>query len=122
MKYKNGPRGVWIAIEEATVAVYRLMGERLPLGPLLLYCLASRAEPPTVSECATEARVGLKNASRILKSMTKRGLIKLEGDTEDTRKKRIVLTDQGKRVLVLVNREILAASLRVLEQHIKGHS
>jgi hypothetical protein len=79
-------------IKYATTASRSMKQEGPPSLPMALYRLASVSSPPTLSELAAMAGLTLKNTSRVVKELRKRGWIELQGNPLDERVKLVTLT------------------------------
>src|SRR5215469_5236953 len=90
-------------IEYATTASRSMEQEASPSLSMALYGLAAVASPPTVSELAAITGLTLKNTSRVVKELRKRGWIELQGNPLDERVKLVRLTVDGAEVVRLVN-------------------
>lgn len=74
-----------------------------PTAALLMIALGSIADSPTVGQLAERAEVGVKNCSRILKSLRGQGWIRYAPSDHDERERRVELTPAGAAVLRAVN-------------------
>jgi DNA-binding MarR family transcriptional regulator len=90
-------------IEYATMASKSMEQEAPPSLPMALYGLASVSSPPTLSELAVITGLTLKNTSRVVKELRKRGWIELQGNPLDERVKLVKLSADGVQVVRLVN-------------------
>jgi len=76
--------------------------------------LASVSSPPTLSELAVITGLTLKNTSRVVKELRKRGWIELQGNPLDERVKFVKLTVDGSEVVRLVNRALVDLARRIV--------
>lgn len=76
-------------------------GPRLggPARLRLLEALAAASAPLTVSEAAGAVGVDQPRASRLVQQSVELGLVRREADPDDARRTRIVLTDEGARLV-----------------------
>jgi DNA-binding MarR family transcriptional regulator len=88
-------------IKYAMTASRSMKQEGPPSLPMALYGLASVSSPPTLSELAAITGVTLKNTSRVVKELRKRGWIELRGSPLDERVKLVTLTCMARRWSVL---------------------
>jgi DNA-binding MarR family transcriptional regulator len=92
------------AMMEYARTAFRAMQQEAPPGlPMALYGLAAVSSPPTLSELAVITGLTLKNTSRVVKELRKRGWIELQGNPLDERVKLLKLTAGGAEVVRLVN-------------------
>lgn len=92
------------AMMEYARTAFRAMQQEAPPGlPMALYGLAAVSSPPTLSELAVITGLTLKNTSRVVKELRKRGWIELQGNPLDERVKLLKLTPGGAEVVRLVN-------------------
>jgi DNA-binding MarR family transcriptional regulator len=98
----------------ATTASRSMKQEATPSLPVALYGIASVSSPPTVSELAAMTGLTLKNTSRVVKELRKRGWIDLQGNPLDERVKLVTLTVDGSEVVRLVNRALVDMALRII--------
>src|SRR6516164_10287595 len=101
-------------IEYATIASTSMKQEAPPSLPMALYGLASVSSPPTLSELAVITGLTLKNTSRVVKELRKRGWIELQGNPLDERVKLVTLTVDGSEVVRLVNRALVGMARRIV--------
>jgi DNA-binding MarR family transcriptional regulator len=101
-------------IEYATTAFRSMEQEAPPSLPMALYGLAAVSSPPTVSELAVITGLTLKNTSRVVKELRKRGWIELQGNPLDERVKLVKLTADGAEVVRLVNGALVDMARRVV--------
>lgn len=101
-------------IEYATTASRAMKQEALPSLPMALYGLAAVSSPPTVSELAAITGLTLKNTSRVVKELRKRGWIELHGNPLDERVKLVKLTVDGAEVVRLVNGALIDMARRIV--------
>jgi DNA-binding MarR family transcriptional regulator len=101
-------------IEYAKTASRSMKQEAPPSLPMALYGLASVSSPPTVSELAVITGLTLKNTSRVVKELRKRGWIELQGNPLDERVKLVTLTVDGSEVVHLVNRALVDMARRIV--------
>ena len=101
-------------IEYATIASTSMKQEAPPSLPMALYGLASVSSPPTLSELAVLTGLTLKNTSRVVKELRKRGWIELQGNPLDERVKLVTLTVDGSEVVRLVNRALVGMARRIV--------
>ena len=101
-------------IEYATTASRSMQQEASPSLPMALYGLAAVSSPPTVSELAVITGLTLKNTSRVVKELRKRGWIELQGNPLDERVKLVKLTADGAEVVRLVNGALVTMARRVV--------
>jgi len=87
--------------------------EASPSLPVALYGLASVSSPPTLSELAVITGLTLKNTSRVVKELRKRGWIELQGNPLDERVKFVKLTVDGSEVVRLVNGALVDMARRI---------
>jgi DNA-binding MarR family transcriptional regulator len=88
--------------------------EALPSLPLALYGLAAVSSPPTVSELAAVTGLSLKNTSRVVKELRKRGWIELQGNPLDERVRLVKLTVDGAEVVRRVNGALIDMARRIV--------
>src|SRR5215813_10067247 len=87
------------AMMEYARTAFRAMQQEAPPGlPMALYGLAAVSSPPTLSELAVITGLTLKNTSRVVKELRKRGWIELQGNPLDERVKLVKLTVDGLRL------------------------
>jgi len=98
----------------ATTASRAMKQEALPSLPMALYGLAAVSSPPTVSELAAITGLTLKNTSRVVKELRKRGWIELHGNPLDERVKLVKLTVDGAEVVRLVNGALIDMARRIV--------
>ena len=101
-------------IEYATTACRSMKQEAPPSLPMALYGLAAVSLPPTVSELAVITGLTLKNTSRVVKQLRKRGWIELQGNPLDERVKLVKLTVDGAEVVRLVNGALIDMARRIV--------
>jgi DNA-binding MarR family transcriptional regulator len=101
-------------IEYATTASRSMKQEASPSLPMALYGLASVSSPPTLSALAVITGLTLKNTSRVVKELRKRGWIELQGNPLDERVKLVTLTVDGSEVARLVNRALVDMARRIV--------
>jgi DNA-binding MarR family transcriptional regulator len=101
-------------IEYATTASRSMKQEAPPSLPMALYGLASVSSPPTLSELAVITGLTLKNTSRVVKELRKRGWIELQGNPLDERVKLVTLTVDGSEVVRLVKRALVDMARRIV--------
>src|SRR5215469_936596 len=101
-------------IEYAKTASTSMKQEALPSLPMALYGLASVSSPPTLSELAVITGLTLKNTSRVVKELRKRGWIELQGNPLDERVKLVELTVDGAEVVRLVNGALVDMARRIV--------
>src|SRR5262245_28027521 len=101
-------------IEYATTATRAMKQEALPSLPMALYGLAAVSSPPTVSELAVITGLTLKNTSRVVKELRKRGWIELHGNPLDERVKLVKLTADGAEVVRRVNGALVDMARRII--------
>jgi DNA-binding MarR family transcriptional regulator len=101
-------------IEYAKTVSGSMKQEALPSLPMALCGLASVSAPPTLSELAVITGLTLKNTSRVVKELRKRGWIELQGNPLDERVKFVKLTVDGSEVVRLVNRALVDMSRRIV--------
>jgi DNA-binding MarR family transcriptional regulator len=101
-------------IKYATTASRSMKQEGPPSLPMALYGLASVSSPPTLSELATITGLTLKNTSRVVKELRKRGWIELQGNPLDERVKLVTLTVHGSEVVRLVNGALVDMAHRIV--------
>src|SRR6516225_11539256 len=89
--------------EYAKTASRSMKQEALPSLPMALCGLASVSSPPTLTELAVITGLSLKNTSRVVKGLRKRGWIELQGNPLDERVKFVKLTVDGSEVVRLVH-------------------
>jgi DNA-binding MarR family transcriptional regulator len=96
-------------------AAFRSMEENAPPSlPMALYGLAATSSPPTISELAVITGLTLKNTSRVVKQLRKRGWVELQGNPFDERTKLLKLTKNGAEVAQLVNRALVGMARQVV--------
>ena len=100
--------------EYAKTASRSMKQEALPSLPLALCGIASVSLPPTLSELAVITGLTLKNTSRVVKELRKRGWIELKGNPLDERVKLLKLTVDGSEVVRLVNRALVDVARRIV--------
>ena len=101
-------------IEYATTASRSMKQEAPPSLPMALYGLAAVSSPPTLSELAMITGLTLKNTSRVVKELRKRGWIELQGNPLDERVKLVKLTVDGAEVVRLVNGALVDMARRIV--------
>src|SRR6516165_830109 len=101
-------------IEYATTAFRSMEQEAPPSLPMALYGLAAVSSPPTLSELAVIAGLTLKNTSRVVKELRKRGWIELQGNPLDERVRLVKLTVEGAEVVRLVNGALVDMARRIV--------
>jgi len=101
-------------IEYATIASRSMRQEASPSLPMALYGLAAVSSPPTVSELAAITGLTLKNTSRVVKELRKRGWAELHGNPLDERVKLVNLTVDGAEVARLVNGALIEMARRIV--------
>jgi len=101
-------------IEYTTTAFRSMKQEGPPSLAMALYGLASVSSPPTLSELAVITGLTLKNTSRVVKELRKRGWIELQGNPLDERVKLVRLTVDGTEVVRLVNRALVDMARRIV--------
>jgi DNA-binding MarR family transcriptional regulator len=101
-------------IDYAKTASSSMKLEAVPSLPMALCGLASVSSPPTLSELAVITGLTLKNTSRVVKELRKRGWIELQGNPLDERVKFVKLTVDGSEVVRLVNRALLDMARRIV--------
>src|SRR6516225_3389325 len=102
-------------IKYATTASRSMKQEAPPSVPMALYGLASASSPPTLSELAVITGLTLKNTSRVVKELRKRGWIELQGNPLDERVKLVKLTADGAEVVRLVNGALVTMARTIVE-------
>ena len=108
-------------IEYAKTASNSMKQEASPSLPMALYGLATVSSPPTVSELALITGLTLKNTSRVVKELRKRGWIELHGNPLDERVKLMKLTVDGAEVVRLVNGALIDMARRIVtNEDLKG--
>jgi DNA-binding MarR family transcriptional regulator len=110
----HGRENFGAMIEYATTASRSMKQEAPPSLPMTLYGLASVSSPPTLSELAVITGLTLKNTSRVVKELRKRGWIELQGNPLDERVKLVTLTVEGSEVIRLVNRALVDMVRRIV--------
>ena len=111
---RHGRENFRAMIEYATTAFRSMEQEAPPSLPMALYGLAAVSSPPTVSELAVITGLTLKNTSRVVKELRKRGWIELQGNPLDERVKLVKLTADGAEVVRLVNGALVDMARRVV--------
>ena len=111
---RHGRENFRAMIEYATTACRSMEQEAPPSLPMALYGLAAVSSPPTVSELAVITGLTLKNTSRVVKELRKRGWIELQGNPLDERVKLVKLTADGAEVVRLVNGALVDMARRVV--------
>jgi DNA-binding MarR family transcriptional regulator len=101
-------------IEFAKTASRSMKQEAPPSLPMALYGLAAVSSPPTVSELATITGLTLKNTSRVVKELRKRGWIEQQGNPLDERVKLLTLTVEGAEVVRRVNGALIDMVRRIV--------
>jgi len=101
-------------LEYATIASRSMKQEAPPSLPMALYGLAAVSSPPTVSELAAITGLTLKNTSRVVKELRKRGWVELQGNPLDERVKLLKLTVDGAEVVRLVNGSLIDMARRIV--------
>jgi len=101
-------------IEYAKTASNSMKQEASPSLPMALYGLATVSSPPTVSELALITGLTLKNTSRVVKELRKRGWIELHGNPLDERVKLMKLTVDGAGVVRAVNGALVDMARRIV--------
>ena len=110
----DGRHNFRAVIEFATTASRSMKQEALPSLPLALCGIASVSLPPTLSELAVITGLTLKNTSRVVKELRKRGWIELQGNPLDERVKLLKLTVDGAEVVRLVNGALIDMARRIV--------
>ena len=100
---------------EYTLGIHAVLDEEPPLIAVTVYGVGSLHAGPTVSEVAKATKQTLKTTSRILKELRKRGWVRMVGDPEDTRKRRVRLTARGENILKLLNGALVDTAFRIVE-------
>jgi len=100
--------------EYAKTASRSMKQEALPSLPLALCGLASVSSPPTLSELAVITGLTVKNTSRVVKELRKRGWIELQGNPLDERVKFVKLTVDGSQVVRLMNGALIGMARRIV--------
>ena len=111
---RHGRENFRTMIEYATTAFRTMEQEAPPSLPMALYGLAAVSSPPTVSELAVITGLTLKNTSRVVKELRKRGWIELRGNPLDERVKLVRLTADGAEVVRLVNAATVDMARRIV--------
>jgi DNA-binding MarR family transcriptional regulator len=111
---RHGRENFRAMIEYATIAFRTMQQEAPPSLPMALYGLAAVSSPPTVSELAVATGLTLKNTSRVVKELRKRGWIELQGNPLDERVKFVKLTADGAEVVRLVNAATVDMARRIV--------
>ena len=101
-------------IKYSTTAFRSMKQEAPPSLPMALYGLAAVSSPPTLSELAVIAGLTLKNTSRVVKELRKRGWIELQGNPLDERVRLVKLTVEGAEVVRLVNGALVDMARRIV--------
>jgi DNA-binding MarR family transcriptional regulator len=101
-------------IEYATTTFRSMEQEAPPSLPMALYGIAAMSSPPTVSELAVITGLTLKNTSRVVKELRKRGWVELQGNPLDERVKLVRLTVEGAEVARLVNGALVDMARRIV--------
>src|SRR6516164_3412748 len=101
-------------IEYATIASRSMRQEAPASLPMALYGLAAVSSPPTLSELAVITGLTLKNTSRVVKELRKRGWIELQGNPLDERVRLVKLTVDGAEVVRLVNGALVNMARRIV--------
>jgi len=101
-------------IEYATTAFRSMEQEAPPSLPMALYGLAAASSPPTLSELAVVTGLTLKNTSRVIKELRKRGWVELQGNPLDERVKLVKLTGDGAEVVRLVNGALVDMACKIV--------
>jgi len=101
-------------IEYAKTASTSMKQEALPSLPMALCGLASVSSPPTLSELAVITGLTVKNTSRVVKELRKRGWIELQGNPLDERVKFVKLTVDGSQVVRLMNGALIGMARRIV--------
>ena len=110
----HGRENFRAVIEYATRASRSMKQDTPPSLPMALYGLAAASSPPTVSELAVITGLTLKNTSRVVKELRKRGWIELQGNPLDERVKLVKLTVDGADVVRLVNGALIDMARRIV--------
>ena len=100
---------------EYTLGIHAVLDEEPPLIAVTVYGVASLHTSPTVSEVAKATKQTLKTTSRLLKELRKRGWVRMVGDPEDTRKRRVRLTPKGANIIKLLNGALVDIAFRIVE-------
>src|SRR5215475_4372014 len=111
---RHGRENFRAMIQYATTAFRSMEQEAPPSLPMALYGLAAVSSPPTVSELAVITGLTLKNTTRVVKELRKRGWIELQGNPLDERVKLLKLTADGAEVVRLVNGALVDMARRVV--------
>jgi DNA-binding MarR family transcriptional regulator len=101
-------------LEYATTTSRSMEQEAPPSLPMALYGLAAVPSPPTISELAVLTGLTLKNTSRIVKELRRRGWVELQGNPLDERVKLVKLTTEGTEVARLVNGALVGMARRIV--------
>ena len=64
-----------------------------------LRCASFFREPPTIKDLADFLGTSHQNTKQVLEKLEKKGYVQLVQDTNDRRKQRILITDDGRRIL-----------------------
>ena len=110
----HGRENFGAMIEYATTASRSMKQEASPSLPMALYGLASVSSPPTLSALAVITGLTLKNTSRVVKELRKRGWIELQGNPLDERVRLVKLTVEGAEVVRLVNGALVDMARRIV--------
>jgi len=87
-----------------------------PSAPLVLYALAGCEGEPTVSELADAAGISLKTASRTLTVLSRQGWVALKEDPQDSRMKRVTLTQAGESATAMIASSFVQTARSVVTQ------
>ena len=101
-------------IEYAKTASRSMRHEAPPSVPMALYGLAAVSSPPTLSQLAVITGLTLKNTSRVVKELRRRGWIELQGNPLDQRVKLVKFTVDGAEVVRLVNGALIDMARRIV--------
>jgi DNA-binding MarR family transcriptional regulator len=107
---------ICIAAIEYSRGINELVEQDPPLKLLVMFALGASGEsPPTVGEIGQLIAQDTKVASRGLALLRRRGWVKLVGDLQDTRMRRVRLTRAGETVLTAMLGALVDTSSRILE-------
>ena len=110
----HGQENFRAMIEYAKTASRSMRHEAPPSVPMALYGLAAVSSPPTLSQLAVITGLTLKNTSRVVKELRRRGWIELQGNPLDERVKLLKLTKDGAEVARLVNAALVDMARRIV--------
>jgi DNA-binding MarR family transcriptional regulator len=100
-------------LDYATTTFRSMEQDAPPSVPTVLYGVAATSSPPTISELALSTGLTVKNTSRVVKALRKRGWVELQGNPLDERVKLVKLTAEGAEVR-MVNGALVDMARRIV--------